>query len=966
MQSQRPSVVFPACTFALMGACLSGLLLIQHAHAARGACGEAGCAAVFASRWATFPPATTTNVSAAPTGLPVALYGLLYFVGLGVWLAVTGRLSWSQRLWHSVPMAVASLGAVTSLGLIAGMTSLAAWCPLCWAVHLTNLLLVLYVYWCRPEPEDIESPQPAIAPRPAWAGAVCAVFAMAATGYAWQRYERQLERDATSTAAAWAAETGQRPPTEASTDVWLIDSDFADADTVVIYTDLLSPACQSFQRQLLEQWVPQFEGHVRVALRHAPQCAACNPEAADLHPTACASAYLAEAARIQGGGEAFQRVLLTVAAPRTQPWSEEEAISLALDLGLQPEQFVSDWQNAAVQERVAADIAAARQHGISELPAVFVNGQPIPLAISNLPDYWQQLAARPRSDERLVATVNSTPHQTAKPVLPPAAATNTIAAASDEPPRGSTVFAGDALDIAGPTLAGTEFDLRQQRGRPALVVFWTSTAAGTAELTAELLRLHRNYGELGLAIVGVNGDRDPEAAREFVDRNQLPWPQIHFVESAASGRANPLSRRYHLTADPALLVVNAEGLVTALPRQIRDVEPAVAATLGLRPTPEWLADVIRTELAATLIRPKPTASTNKHAVQLGDTVDITGPTLAGEPFDLSQQLAPATVVAFWASTCSASQAELPQLRALRERYREHGLALVGISTDRSRHDLDEFLSHNALPWPTIYFDSDGLRGFNNPVAQWHGVQMTPTFFLLDAEHRAVAVATRGEELEPVLAKLLQLTLAAPPTQSEPSETPPPPDLPTEAAGVVAPQEDEVSAGPRAVPAAIADSPAEASPSGLDPMPTESGVVSLQNPGSSEAAELPKSEPPLEPIPQPAMATPVEPPPAPAAPSETDPPPSKHSLDRVPAPLLVHTILRRFDANADGVLQRSEYQRIPGDFAQYDANRDDRLSPEELADAVAVLQRMKSVWFPTRNVVGNPSGKLAVAIERAAP
>jgi peroxiredoxin len=63
------------------------------------------------------------------------------------------------------------------------------------------------------------------------------------------------------------------------------------------------------------------------------------------------------------------------------------------------------------------------------------------------------------------------------------------------------------------------------------------------------------------------------------------------------------------------------------------------------------------------------------------------PELSGQTIDLAKQCGK-VVVSFWATWCPPCRAEIPTLESIYRHYRDRGLVIVGLSTDRS-HDRDE-------------------------------------------------------------------------------------------------------------------------------------------------------------------------------------------------------------------------------------------------------------------------------------
>jgi thiol-disulfide isomerase/thioredoxin len=141
-------------------------------------------------------------------------------------------------------------------------------------------------------------------------------------------------------------------------------------------------------------------------------------------------------------------------------------------------------------------------------------------------------------------------------------------------------------------------------------------------------------------------------------------------------------------------------------------------------------------------------------IQPGQEIEIAGPTVQGPPFDLRDLRGKVVLVDFWATWCGPCVAELPHLREVYDRYHARGFEVVGVSLDNSRDKLAEYVKEKQIPWPQVFFDEDGKRGWFNPLARRYGVESIPDMVLVDAEGRVVPGPVRGEALEPAVARLL--------------------------------------------------------------------------------------------------------------------------------------------------------------------------------------------------------------------
>ena len=134
-------------------------------------------------------------------------------------------------------------------------------------------------------------------------------------------------------------------------------------------------------------------------VRHYPLCSLCNEQVKDtIHPNACRAAYAAEAARLQGGRRAFERMHELLFANRKR-LGDKVYRDLAVQVGLDPVLFLRRMEDPVVRQAVHEDIELARQLGVDGTPTMFLDGRRIP-ALCLTPAFWQAVAQRPvPSDE---------------------------------------------------------------------------------------------------------------------------------------------------------------------------------------------------------------------------------------------------------------------------------------------------------------------------------------------------------------------------------------------------------------------------------------------------------------------------------------------------------------------------------------------------------------------------------------
>ncbi|MGC3990245.1 MAG: redoxin domain-containing protein [Chthoniobacteraceae bacterium] len=124
----------------------------------------------------------------------------------------------------------------------------------------------------------------------------------------------------------------------------------------------------------------------------------------------------------------------------------------------------------------------------------------------------------------------------------------------------------------------------------------------------------------------------------------------------------------------------------------------------------------------------------------------------GQPLSISGQKGHVVLVDFWATWCGPCKEEMPNVKAVYEKYHGQGLEIIGVSLDQELAALQGYTRSEKIPWPQ-YFDG---QGFDNKLAQKYGIMMIPSNFLLDQTGKILAKDLRGDDLQAAVAKALQV------------------------------------------------------------------------------------------------------------------------------------------------------------------------------------------------------------------
>lgn len=114
----------------------------------------------------------------------------------------------------------------------------------------------------------------------------------------------------------------------------------------------------------------------------------------------------------------------------------------------------------------------------------------------------------------------------------------------------------------------------------------------------------------------------------------------------------------------------------------------------------------------------------------------------GKKLSLKELRGHIVLLDFWASWCGPCLAEVPNLKAIYEKYHSKGLEILGVSLDEKEAAWKSAIERKALTWRHV----SSLKGWKCPVAKRFKVTGIPRMYIIDQQGKIIAQDLRGENL----------------------------------------------------------------------------------------------------------------------------------------------------------------------------------------------------------------------------
>ncbi len=135
---------------------------------------------------------------------------------------------------------------------------------------------------------------------------------------------------------------------------------------------------------------------------------------------------------------------------------------------------------------------------------------------------------------------------------------------------------------------------------------------------------------------------------------------------------------------------------------------------------------------------------------IGKPLDLKFTAMDGSSVDLGALRGKVILLDFWATWCPDCLREMPVLRKTYQKYKDKGLAVVGISLDKDGQALANFVAKKLIPWPQFF---DG-QGWQSELAIKYGVRSIPETWLINQRGNVVSTGVSIEKLDQTIGQLI--------------------------------------------------------------------------------------------------------------------------------------------------------------------------------------------------------------------
>jgi peroxiredoxin len=130
--------------------------------------------------------------------------------------------------------------------------------------------------------------------------------------------------------------------------------------------------------------------------------------------------------------------------------------------------------------------------------------------------------------------------------------------------------------------------------------------------------------------------------------------------------------------------------------------------------------------------------------------DFRAQTLSGDEITLADLKGNVVLLEFWATWCGPCLPEIPHLKTLHEKFKDHNFIILGISLDSNEERLRAFVEKENMAWPQI-FEPESWHG---EIPKLYNILGIPRMYLIGPDGKILARDLRGEQMIDIIGSVM--------------------------------------------------------------------------------------------------------------------------------------------------------------------------------------------------------------------